>query len=278
MFKNKVALLLAMMLIMVSSSVFGSTAAYASSNDTATSASETIAPVCVSDTVDGVIYKNFDFSYEDHAYTWDIQVPASLVTWDRSVLNTLSSFYSNGGANQGTILKNANSKVLSLIQTTYPSNNGDDTAWVDEPQNNAYVQQLAQALLAQGQLDNFSKFQDAGLALSFVQSIPYVPNQFPRLAAQTLVDNGDCDDRSILLVGLLKDMGINSDLQMYTAQNMGLSFGHMNVGIEVGVPDGYSYNGYTEDAGNCYYVAETTNRTPIGYTFTEKPSYAYPVV
>ena len=105
-----------------------------------------------------------------------------------------------------------------------------------------------------------------------------MPDQFPRLAAQTLIDNGDCDDRSVLLAGLLKDMGIGCALLYYSPQSMGLSFGHMNVGIAVDVPAGYAYDSYAEDDGSACYVAETTNRTPIAYTFTERPSYTYPVI
>jgi hypothetical protein len=274
MLKKRVALLLAMIIIMIPSYSFGAIAAHASDNGAAANVLETITPICVS----GGIDKTFNFNYGGHAYTWDVQVPSGLVTWDRGVLDTLSAFYANGGSAQGSILKSAKSNILQLIQATYPTADGNDMSWVDEPQNDAYVQQLSSALLAQGGNDQFGKFQDAGLALSFVQSIPYVPNQFPRLAAQTLVDNGDCDDRSILLTGLLKDMGIDSVLQLYTSQTMGLSFGHMNVGIAVNIPDGYSYDSFSEYAGSRYYVAETTNRTPIAYTFAEKPGYIHRVI
>lgn len=266
--------MLAIIVIIIPSCSFGAIAAHASDNDATSSALETINPVCVSDGID----KTFNFNYEGHAYTWDIQVPSSLVSWDRGILDTLNAFYANGGSTQGSILKSAKSNILQLIQDTYPTTDGNDLAWVDEPQNDAYVRQLSLALLAQGVKDQFDKFQDAGLALSFVQSIPYVPNQFPRLAAQTLVDNGDCDDKSILLVGLLKDMKIDSVLQLYTPKTLGLSFGHMNVGVDVGIPDGYSYDSYSEYAGSRYYVAETTNRTPIAYTFAEKPDYIYQVI
>ena len=43
-------------------------------------------------------------------------------------------------------------------------------------------------------------------------------------------------------------------------------------------PAGYAYDSYTEYAGSSYYVAETTNRTPIAYTFADKPSYTYRVI
>ena len=272
MIKKNVALLLAMIFVLVPSYLLGAGAARA--DDGASAAVETIPPVYVS----GGIDKSFQFNCEGHAYAWDIQVPTGLVTWDRSIQDTLNAFYGNGGSAQGSILKNATSEVQSLIQATYPTSNADDLPWVDEPQNEAFVRQLASALLAQGNEDNFNRFQDAELALSLVQSIPYVPNQFPRLAAQTLVDNGDCDDRSILLAGLLKGMGIDSVLQFYSPQALGLSFGHMNVGIEVAIPAGYAYDSYLEYGGSRYYVAETTNRTPIAYAFAEKPSDAYRVI
>lgn len=274
MLKKKVALSLAMIIMMAPSYSFGVTAAHASDSDAASVALETIPPIYASDGID----KTFNFNYDGHAYTWDIQVPSSLVNWDRGILDTLNAFYANGGTAQESILKSAKSNVLPLIQDTYPTADGNDMSWIDEQQNDAYIQQLSTALLAQGEKDQFDKFQDAGLALSLVQSIPYVPNQFPRLAAQTLVDNGDCDDRSILLAGLLKGMGIDSVLQLYTPQTLGLSFGHMNVGVAVNIPDGYSYDNSSEYAGSRYYVAETTNRTPIAYTFAEKPDYIYPVV
>ena len=265
--------MLAMIIIIISSCSVGAIAAHAADNDAPANALETIPPVCVSDGV----YKTFNFNYDGHAYSWDIQVPSGLVAWDRSIQDTLNAFYANGGAAQGSILKSANSDALQLIQATYPTADGNHTPWVDEPQNDAYVRQLSSTLLAQGETDQFDRFQEAGLALSFVQSIPYVPSMFPRLAAQTLVDNGDCDGRSILLAGLLKDMDIDSVLQLYTSQTLGLSFWHMNVGVAVQVPDGYSYDSCSEYAGSRYYVAETTNRTPIAYTFADKPDYIYRV-
>ena len=274
MLKKWVALLLAIIIITILSYAFGAITAYASGNDASASALETIPPVSVSDGID----KTFNFNYDGHAYTWDIQVPSSLVGWDRSIQDTLNAFYDNGGADQESIIKSANNDVVQLIQATFPAADGDHVSWVDEPRNDAYTQQLASALLAQGGQDGLDKFQDAGLALSFVQSIPYVTSMFPRLAAQTLVDNGDCDARSILLAGLLKDMGIDSVLQLYTSKTMGLFFWHMNIGVAVNIPDGYAYDTCSDYAGSNYYVAETTNKTPIAYTFAEKPDYIYRVI
>ncbi len=103
MLKKRLALLLAMIIIMIPSCSFGAIAAHASDNDAASSALETIPPVCVSDGID----KTFNFNYEGHAYTWDIQVPSDLVSWDRSIQDTLNAFYANGGSAQGSILKSA---------------------------------------------------------------------------------------------------------------------------------------------------------------------------
>ena len=131
--------MLAMIIIMIPYFSFGAAAAHASDNDSASSAIETLPSICVSDGIN----KTFNFNCEGHSYTWNIQVPSDLVTWDRSIQDTLNAFYANGGSAQGSILKNAPDDVLQLIQATYPTTKADDTSWVDEPRNDAFVRQLS---------------------------------------------------------------------------------------------------------------------------------------
>ncbi len=93
-------------------------------------------------------------------------------------------------------------------------------------------------------------------AVNFVQNITYTydkdstgKDEWPKYAIETLYEqNGDCEDSSILLAGMLRKMGYGCCL---------LSFnGHIAVGIdgEENMP-GYYY----EYDGKRYYYIETTN-------------------
>jgi len=91
------------------------------------------------------------------------------------------------------------------------------------------------------------------LISTFVQSVPYKTDNLlvmPRYPIETVVDGyGDCDDKSMLLAGLLAHENYNVSLLYFGEDN------HMTCGIAA---DGYSY-------GNTgYALIESTNTSFIG--------------
>ncbi|MCK4270966.1 MAG: hypothetical protein KAW93_10860, partial [Methanogenium sp.] len=109
----------------------------------------------------------------------------------------------------------------------------------------------------------------AELITLFVQSIPYKTdneNPDPKFPVETIYENsGDCDDKSILLAGLLQREGYDVILFEFIEEE------HMGVGI---LSPGYGY------AGTDYAYIEATDVNLIGWTditldgdrkITEKP-------
>jgi hypothetical protein len=91
--------------------------------------------------------------------------------------------------------------------------------------------------------------------LSFVGSaIPYVETDVAELPAQTLIDSGDCKDKSILYASILKSLGYKVVLLSYPIAE------HEAVGVTLDdsqLPQGSSLSYYLYN-GTKYYFAETT--------------------
>lgn len=87
---------------------------------------------------------------------------------------------------------------------------------------------------------------------SFVQgALPYVSEEgeYPKYPAETLVEGGDCEDKSILLAALLRALGYKVALLVFDGDP-----GHMAVGVDCpGCRGAY----YLHD-GVKYFYLETT--------------------
>jgi hypothetical protein len=120
---------------------------------------------------------------------------------------------------------------------------------------------------------------------SFVEcAIPYKVSKKPQLPAQTLVDDGDCKDKSILLASILKNMNYKVAL-LYFDSLPGQQYGHVAVGIVLNdndIPHGLDYTpSYYEHNGEKYYFMETTEPNwslgEISDEKLEQTAYVYPV-
>jgi len=96
------------------------------------------------------------------------------------------------------------------------------------------------------------------LAIDFVESMVYdyvelnTNTEYPRYAVETMVDEtGDCEDTSFLMASILKSLGIDTVLLLYSD--------HMAVGVSCNGCSGtyYNYN------GKQYYFLETTSMPNI---------------
>jgi hypothetical protein len=129
-------------------------------------------------------------------------------------------------------------------------------AFIDDPRQDGMYGDLLSTFRAIRQEHRYTNDEYLELLTVFVQSLPYdtVPGTRPdtpaRFPVETLVDGtGDCDDKSLLLAGLLAREGYDAALLLFLKEH------HMAVGVRDGSA-GYRNTGYL-------YV-ETTGVSLIG--------------
>jgi hypothetical protein len=147
--------------------------------------------------------------------------------------------------------------------TTAPFNATPETlapdyyrAFVNDPAQDMLYADLTRSFRTIRQNHRYTDDEYAELLSVFVQSLPYDnlsathPDTLSRFPAETLVDGtGDCDDKSVLLAGLLSREGYNVSLLLFIPEH------HMAVGLE---SDCLQYN----DTG--YLYIETTGLSFLG--------------
>ncbi len=137
--------------------------------------------------------------------------------------------------------------------------------YMDEENNRKYLKKFADALKKMCEESGYSEYETVYEAIHFVQSIPYVNDidsrgaeEYPKYPIETLYEfEGDCEDVSVLLAGILREMGY------------GVCFIHVPGHIAVGVKGGEGIEGaYFEVDGVKYYYIEATGR---GWNIGEYP-------
>ncbi|MFA6333008.1 MAG: hypothetical protein WCX22_08650 [Methanoregula sp.] len=106
-------------------------------------------------------------------------------------------------------------------------------AFIDDPAQDPLYADLMGSFHAIRQEYRYTDDEYLELLAVFVQSIPYdnasaaIPDTVARFPAETLVDGtGDCDDKSVLLAGLLSREGYNVSLLLFIPEH------HMAVGVD----------------------------------------------
>lgn len=143
------------------------------------------------------------------------------------------------------------------------------TSYVSDPLDDAYLEALAQVFVNTAKKNDYGEDTAVDLAISFVQSLDYLPDDsslaydYPKYPLETLYDRGgDCEDTSILLVSLIREMGYGCCLVEFND--------HMGVGV-LG-SDNISGR-YFEKNGKKYFYVETTDE---GWEIGEMPrEYLY---
>jgi len=128
--------------------------------------------------------------------------------------------------------------------------------YVTDIYDDDYMTALSSAFSTLSDQNNFRLVDRIGLTVSFVQSLKYAVdsattpyNEYPKYPIQTLADlGGDCEDTSILLASLLKQMGIKT-VMLYMSNPQ-----HLAVGVSA---DGFS-GVKVQYEGDDYYYIETT--------------------
>jgi hypothetical protein len=230
------------------------------------------------------VYRDYEWEYGSYAYSWHVAVPADLLKWSRDTAGTVRAFYEADGETQAAMLSALGEDVKILVCSVSSENLGDYSPWVKEKANYGYAGGLAARLSAAARGQGYSRFRTAEFVLSFVATaIPYEPREDPQLPAQTLIDDGDCDCKSVLLAAILKNMGYRVALLKFPFVSEEAK-DHMAVGIafdERELPKDRKAVYFYKD-GVKYYVAEAAGPgfRPLGETAPEtlqRQAYTFPV-
>jgi len=222
---------------------------------------------------------DFGWQYNGLNYTWHIEVPSALINWDRELQNYVADFY-GGKSAQSVMLAQMSDTTKNLVLA---NTNGNYASWVNEANNSKWVGYVADDLATSAISSGYDYFHEAEFILSFIGSaIPYNITKYPELPAQTLIDSGDCKDKSILYAAILKSLGYKVALLDFPPP-AGQNTGHMAVGIVFNdnqIPSDRKISYYLHN-GIKYYFAETTSANwLIGQISDEKletQGYVYPI-
>lgn len=145
----------------------------------------------------------------------------------------------------------------------------DYNHYINDEFNSEYIRSLLEMLDEVWTEMEYTDSDKVREAVNFVQSIDYLDDkssagkdEWPKYAIETLYEqNGDCEDLSILLAGMLKEMGYGCCLLVFD--------GHVAVGLRCDdTMSGYYY----EKDGNKYLYVETT---ALGWQIGEVPDEFY---
>jgi hypothetical protein len=207
------------------------------------------------------IDKKFSWQYDNRSYSWSVSVPAGLLAYDRQINSFMSTYFRSNG-NMQAATNNSPSmtqNMMSMITACSTRGNDNYIVWIDEPYNSAWISSVANSLANSAHSSGYDYYHEADFILSLVGSaIPYKTTTDPELPAQTLVDSGDCKDKSILYASLLKTLGYQVVLLHYS--DVVGDTGHVAVGVALDdsqLPQDRSLSYYSFD-GLKYYYAETT--------------------
>ncbi|RJX19277.1 MAG: hypothetical protein C4575_08875 [Desulforudis sp.] len=138
----------------------------------------------------------------------------------------------------------------------------DYSVYVTDPADDTFISSLAARLKETAVREKYSPKQTVELVVTFVQNIKYALDnvskgveEYPRYPLETLVDQeGDCEDHSILLASVLKEMDYGVILIYFPGE-------HMAVGVKgKDLPGAY----YEYEGARYYYVETTATGWSIG--------------
>jgi hypothetical protein len=175
-------------------------------------------------------------------------VPDDSVTENRTVDYTFSfegvqrtlsitvdgSVYAGADAAEKSVTRFGNARENDWIEDYYP-------AFVNEPHQDAFYDSLLGQFRAIKSADGLDANRYAELLTVFVQSIEYRTDPVdlsPKFPVETFVEqSGDCDDKTLLLAGLLSREGYDVAVMLFEAEQ------HVALGIRDGAND-YANTGY----------------------------------
>jgi hypothetical protein len=231
--------------------------------------------------------KTFAWNYGRNTYTWNVEVPSRLLTFDRLQAAYVNTFFHSSGNTQQRMLSASTPILKSMIQENFTTSPyGNLTAWTKEATNTYYVKKLALDLRAAAKSSGYDYFHEAEFILSFVgTAIPYKVTAHPQLPAQTAFDKGDCKDKSILYASILEVLGYKVALFGFPAADT-TTTGHEAVGVaftdkqmtQTAVfPTSTPLSYYPQNGENYYFAETTTHGWLLGERSLTKPALVYPL-
>lgn len=86
--------------------------------------------------------------------------------------------------------------------------------YATNPYDDRFLEGLVNALESAARRAGYGKRKTAEFVVSFVQHLPYTPDrvatgydEWPKYPLETLIEGGDCEDTSVLMAALLRQMG-----------------------------------------------------------------------
>ena len=176
---------------------------------------------------------------------------------------TWSSYKNNTSATDTYTINKDVYRYYSRLPRYYGANNYQK--YMDEENNRKYLKKFADALRRMGDENDYTDDELVYEVIHFVQAIPYINDidsrgeeEYPKYPIETFYEfNGDCEDVSILLAGVLRELGY------------GVCFIHVPGHVAVGVEGEEGLEGaYFEVDGVKYYYIEATGK---GWNIGEYP-------
>ncbi|MEG6615612.1 hypothetical protein V6C27_04120 [Peptococcaceae bacterium 1198_IL3148] len=201
---------------------FDITSVFSESNYTTEKNTDLETKLTVGEQTDNYIQRTYQWNYAARQWTWTINIHEDHYNYFKNLKRPMTDDYS-----------------------IYVTNEFDD----------AYIESLVSKFKSDTKKYGFTERETVDFIVAFVQSLKYVLDdvstgydEYPKYPLETLVDQqGDCEDTSILLASLLREMGYGVVLIMFPD--------HMGVGVK-GSPDMPGH--YFEYEGSRYYYVETT--------------------
>lgn len=179
------------------------------------------------------IHMHYEWKYEHNEYSWDIAIPSELRQY----------------AENKPRISSSQVQSVSRRYSTY----------ITDPRDDNLLKTMVASIDNLVTKEGLSEVERLYTAITFVQSVPYGYDtettgqvEYPRYPVETLVDNvGDCEDTSILMGALLREMGYDVALIIY--ENI-----HTALGV-CETDDMNFYGTYYQKEGKRYYYLETTS-------------------
>ncbi|MBP2133725.1 hypothetical protein J2128_001679 [Methanomicrobium sp. W14] len=192
--------------------------------------------------------KTKEDEYEKRTFTTKFQKSEYDVTFDvnMSVLN--------GAANANKSLAFHIAREPEEVQVSYYK------SFFEGPENDIFLNETLKKLRHIKIANSFSDEEYLEYLIAFVQQIPYDNYaQGTRFPVEVIYDKtGDCDEKSMLLIGLLEKSGYDVALILFPKQ------GHAVAGIRI-IPGGdTNFRMYRSDDGRKYLFIEATSPSYIG--------------
>lgn len=222
--------------------------------------------------------RDFAWQYWGETFNWHVVIPQELLNWDRQV-NKLATDYYSDKYSQADLSATIPDKFIKLILAGSVQAGGNLVPWVNDDDNSQWTGYLADRLASSARQQGYDYWHTAEFIQSFVGgAIPYQLTDLPELPAQTIMDNGDCKDKSILLAAILKKLSYKVTLLEFTPDPG--EMGHMAVGIafdDSQIPRDRNLSFY-HHKGLKYYFAETTAPNwALGKASIKEPAHVYEV-